>query len=853
MRDVNQLDFYFNSGYIINLTPLHKPSEHFTGKEPFSEWTTKEYSDDAIKSAFSRGMNVGFVLDDDNLVVDCDPRNYPEGVNSLDELEKFLGFKLADKCPAVKTGSGGYHFYMSKPYDINIKETLEQFEGIEFKTKGRQVVCAGSATRFGEYRFINNITEYCECPQSLLELLKVNKSQSSGSDQSKISNETLRLLLKQLPADKFDSNDQWQPLMMACHYATDGNGIEEFVAWSLQDPKYAHAENQIRHRWDSLRDSKDNNITIGTLYKIVQSHGGTLNVVCDEFTDYADDSDDMGLIDDDDMGLTDESADNYPPLSQKKPFVDPAIAKGMIENINSDSDTESVQKCIRAIYANDDFIKQQTMLEELRKRLKCSKPLFSKLLTMSKDTMDSKKDLSHLLALDVLNHAFNYEKSKQLYNISQQFWQFKKTHWKTVDDDLINKEILLELEKFKQKLDPDTRFSELNLISGAFKFVKTHAAEDADVLNITGEPLPIINCKNGEIHITEQDNGRLSYKFIEGHRPESHQVSVNNIEYDPTAQCPQYDKALHEVFRNASQNDVEDMVRNFYEVIGYIMYVRKSPAHFFLFRGNGGDGKSTQMNIISALLGRDAVLPEHIERFKQGAGSDSHATTSLVGKLLVYDDDVNKNTILPDGVLKKLAENGEMTANPKGKSTFTFNKICTVVLCCNGFPKTKDLSRGFLRRAVVIPFDRSFSNDEMDKTLARRIIKTELPGIFNKALEGLERLHARGGNFLEPKSCMVAKQRWLNSANSIYEFVTDCLEITGDTKDRIDLPELYTSYIDYCSNGNIHKLTKSDFADMIESLNIKYTKQKTHSKVYLGIKFAEKPVEDFISDEDIFK
>lgn len=62
-------------------------------------------------------------------------------------------------------------------------------------------------------------------------------------------------------------------------------------------------------------------------------------------------------------------------------------------------------------------------------------------------------------------------------------------------------------------------------------------------------------------------------------------------------------------------------------------------------------------------------------------------------------------------------------------------------MCCNGVPKTKDVSRGFRRRALVVPFTRGFGYDDGDNdstvklNIADEIIETELPGILNKALE----------------------------------------------------------------------------------------------------------------------
>ena len=128
----------------------------------------------------------------------------------------------------------------------------------------------------------------------------------------------------------------------------------------------------------------------------------------------------------------------------------------------------------------------------------------------------------------------------------------------------------------------------------------------------------------------------------------------------------------------------------------------------------------------------------------------------------MYDDDLNKNIVLPDGTLKKLSEDGQITANPKGFQPFTFTKVCTVVMCCNGTPKTKDISKGFRRRAMVIPFDRGFTKEEQDPTILKYIIKNELSGVLNKALEGLKRLKQRG-YFQEPISCKEAKKSQSNT------------------------------------------------------------------------------------------
>ena len=857
MRDIEQLNYYIKKK--LDLIPLRKPTGDSQGKEPLQkEWQTKDYSVDDIKSFFNKGYNIGFRLGRNHLIVDCDPRNYGKE-NSLDKLMSFLGINLFTVCTYVKTGSGGYHFYMTLDRDVRLlNELKDRFPGIEFKTHGRQVVCAGCETIHGEYRF-GNITSDFTAPGKLIDLLTVKSvsSSSAGSSEDKyISNDELRDILNLLPIEDYQSNDEWSKIMFGSHHATRGEGLDVFLEWSLSDPKYADDESKIVTRWNSINDDTMNNITIGTLLNEVKCHGKEYRLKTKDFdniTDCEDEEEEEFTIADEDFNAeeeftveeTEEDKEGYPEPSQNNGKS--KIALNLANKITKSSKDSDIVTAIKSALAADE-ITQRIALETIRSNLDISEDKFAKLSNRVRMEMLNygTYDLAHCLAMETLKHKFH--NSDWLINsVNKQFWWFNGKYWKVVTNDYVDKNILHELEQFKKKLDPCSKINEKSLYTQASGFIRTRTAQCDDVLDLKGEPKPVINCQNGELWIEEDAQSKITTKFINRHNADSHLLSVTDIVYDPEAKCPQYDKALHEIFRNLP--DCEDVIRHWYEIIGYILYPNKNLAHFFLLRGNGGDGKSTMMKIISAMLG-DAVLPESIERFRTGTGSDSHATASLVGKLLVFDDDVNKSVVLPDGVLKKLSERGKMTANPKGFETYTFTKISTVVLCCNGFPKTKDVSEGFKRRAMVVPFNRHFTADEMDLNIAQRIIGSELSGIFNKALEGLKRLHERG-KFDPPRSCEDAKNRWLNSASSIFEFISECVDKTSNNSDKEKLSDLYARYQRHCTETNISRvMTKKEFEDSMEIMNFPSKKTDTHTRLYFGIKLKNENCEEFENVKD---
>ena len=867
------LKWYFENEK--NLTILAKGKKNPIVKN----WLDKLLPYSTITQYHNDGYNIGFVLSDTDLVVDCDPRNYKDNIDSLELLQNDLGCRLQDHAPTVKTGGGGYHFYFSKPSDLNINEVLDKYPGIEFKTEGRQVCAAGSLHPNGNYyTWLRNDIEQKELAP-LLKLLKRANVPHHNSDSEKIRNDQLAELLQLLPPEQFCSNDLWFPIMCAAHDATDGNGIEEFVAWSTSDPNYSNAENEIRTRWNSLSD-KAEKYTLGTILMHLQKSGQNYHNILNshDFDDLPplDNSDD-DIFDDEELDNSDDeeiTADNFDELvfgnSDTDTDTDTDTDSDTSDSDTSDSDTsdssntdsgtddideileQKFKKLDPAVVlgkanALDEYSSDDAIIDAIRATMHCEHLTNARAIkAIAKNTdltqgqikaiqaevlKDDLGDLARLLAEMTLRKRFNGGKNL-IYNYNSQFWTYNGVYWQTVSREYIGKFVIQNLDLLRTKMT--IKQSENELVTNAVNLIARLKATADDPLDLKCKPKPIINCLNGELWL----NSKGEYKFKK-HKAESHLINVSNVKFNPKATCPKYDAALRETFKKLP--DCEDVMRHFYEIIGYILHPEKRPAQFFLFRGHGSDGKTTQMKIISALLG-DAVLPESIERFNTGNFADSHATSSLVGKLLVYDDDLDKNFTLPDGTMKKLAEDGLITANPKGAQPFTFTKICTVVMCCNGVPKTKDVSRGFRRRALVVPFTRGFGYDDGDNdstvnlNIADEIIETELPGILNKALEGLKRLKQRG-YFREPISCQDAKNIWLDSANPVAGFIRDCVEVTKQyTNNKVSLNDLYLAYCNYCSEQNYNRvIAKNSFRESCVELGLTIKSNSRHHN-FVGIK-----------------
>lgn len=252
--DLRQLAPLVEAGY--TLLPLHRwnavtkcartDKKRLRGKSPIHRnWTTRLFkNEDALVHART-GKNVGVRLTAEDLVVDVDPRHIAGGMKSASKTLRDLGVRVKE-FPTVRTGSGGAHIYMRKPAGMPLLDHLPGHPGIELKSLGRQVVAPGSrhpngkpyAWQWGEDELFLGAPA---APDGLLVAAKraTRTKRPVGEGVGEHPPTDIANILEHMDPTNFQDHDMWLSLMMACHHASAGEAVEEFVAWSTQDPLFA--------------------------------------------------------------------------------------------------------------------------------------------------------------------------------------------------------------------------------------------------------------------------------------------------------------------------------------------------------------------------------------------------------------------------------------------------------------------------------------------------------------------------------------------------------------------------------------------------------------------------------------
>lgn len=215
----------------------------------------------------------------------------------------------------------------------------------------------------------------------------------------------------------------------------------------------------------------------------------------------------------------------------------------------------------------------------------------------------------------------------------------------------------------------------------------------------------------------------------------------------------------------------------------------------------------------------------------------------LIGKPLatIADARDSEDTYTPYVVVERLLNiSGEdtVTIDRKYRSAWTGKLATRFVMLTNQLPKFKDASGAIASRLVILQMTQSFFGRE-DHALEGRL-HTELPGIFNWALAGLDRL-VENGRFTVPKASDNATQLMADIASPTSAFVREQLDRKPGAEIEVD--KAYHMWKEWCEKNGHYPGAKATFGRNLHSVipELKTarpwvgTNYKTRVYAYVGI------------------
>jgi putative DNA primase/helicase len=312
------------------------------------------------------------------------------------------------------------------------------------------------------------------------------------------------------------------------------------------------------------------------------------------------------------------------------------------------------------------------------------------------------------------------------------------------------------------------------------------------------EPNPniiLINLINGTFEFTA--NGGKIRPF----NPNDFLTYQLQFNFDPNAKAPKFLNYLHTVLPDESSRKVLQ------EFSGYI-FTKINLEKMLMLTGTGANGKSVFFNILTALLGKQNVLTYSLGLFK-----DENNRAMLVDKLVNYSSEKG-NELNPD-TLKALVSGEPLQARLKYGNSFTMYNQVRFIVNANELPKEVEQTEAYFRRYLIIPFDVTIPECDRDSELAKKIIETELNGVFNWLLIGLKRI-IELKNFSPCSKSIEAINNFKKQSDSVALFIEEFNYTTSDDEKK-PIAELYSQYKIFCNDDNYRPVGKNKFSARLEN------------------------------------
>lgn len=289
---------------------------------------------------------------------------------------------------------------------------------------------------------------------------------------------------------------------------------------------------------------------------------------------------------------------------------------------------------------------------------------------------------------------------------------------------------------------------------------------------VTGDAPQWLGNQSGDaLEILAVSNGLLNTRTraLTPPTPEFFSIVSSPINYCADAPTPtRLLSFLQDLWR-----DDDEIKSALAEWFGYCLTPDTSQQKILLLPGPKRAGKGTIIRALSALVGSDNICAPTLSSLGTNFGLSPLLNRTVA---TITDARLSGRSDQAQITERLLAISGEdtQTIDRKHLSAVEARLRIRFVIVSNELPKLQDASGALASRFLVMPLTRSFYGKE-DLGL-EAAITSEMPGILNWALDGLDRLRSRG-RFLQPQCALEAIRELEDLGSPVRAFVRErCLQ-----------------------------------------------------------------------------
>jgi putative DNA primase/helicase len=491
-----------------------------------------------------------------------------------------------------------------------------------------------------------------------------------------------------------------------------------------------------------------------------------------------------------------------------------------ITSIGIDEILNEKDKLLSAIETDKESLKENKVENILNEIVNKIDPVNFREYCALDDATDKLQKKHYLVAsIELLLKNVN-DNGFSLCRKNEQIYLFNSEYWENINDEIF-KDFLsaVALKMGIDKYDAKHHLFKDDLYK---QFIADAGLKEIKPSNGT----TLINLTNGTFEITPKKQVLRAFKktdFLTYQLP---------FAYDSEATAPQFNRFLDEVL---PEPELQNILAEYLACI-FVKNRNIKIEKVLLLHGTGANGKSVVFDVIMALLGSKNVSNYSLHSL---TAENSKSRINLLDKLLNYSSEINGK--LESNIFKLMASCEPMEVPVLYKQTIVATDYARLMFNCNELPKEVEYTNAFFRRFIILPFRVSIAPSKQDKELSKRIIETELSGVFNWVLEGLTRL-------LENKdithSQIVENEvlEYQKESDSVLMFIEDENYQKSIDQDR-PLKEVFAEYKSYCIENGFHSCSVKTFSTRLKKNGFLVMRKNYGNSIYIERNLDTKEVE----------
>ena len=334
---------------------------------------------------------------------------------------------------------------------------------------------------------------------------------------------------------------------------------------------------------------------------------------------------------------------------------------------------------------------------------------------------------------------------------------------------------------------------------------------------------PFVAFRDGLLDLNDLSSTPLR---VSASSPDWFSTVVFPYDYVEAAVCPEWIRSLDQVMEGDKER-----IALIQEWFGYCLTPDTSQHKFLVAEGEGANGKSVLLEILTKLLGEQNVSQVPLEMF-----ATRFQLTRTIGKQANICAEVGEISTVAEGSLKQFTAADRMYFDRKGIDGVECYPTARLILATNNRPRFKDRSMGIWRRMLLVPFRYTVPLEQQDRHLTQKL-QQELPGIFLWAIEGLKRLRANG-HFTEPAACQAVLDEYRLESNPARVFLNENVAVVDGNALRC--ADLYTNYVAWSKQNGFEALNAAQFGKEVGKRfptvkRTRMTKKNDRAWCYMGL------------------